>query len=71
MQHILICPSSFSACHNQKGYFYLCGQAGQTEMDIKNSIYESFAEHGNMTMEEAKAEFEKMGEEGRYCPELY
>lgn len=55
----------------KKGYFYLCGQAGQTEMDIKNSIYESFAEHGNMTMEEAKAEFEKMGEEGRYCPELY
>lgn len=55
----------------KKGYFYLCGQAGQTEMDIKNSIYESFAEHGNMSMEEAKAEFDKMGEEGRYCPELY
>ena len=67
MQHILICHFN----HFLTGYFYLCGQAGQTEMDIKNSIYESFAEHGNMTMEEAKAEFEKMGEEGRYCPELY
>lgn len=55
----------------KKGYFYLCGQAGQTEMDIKNAIHESFADHGNMSMDQARAEFDKMGEEGRYCPELY
>eukprot|EP00398_MALV-I-01_sp_L67-1_P000044 gene43-814_t len=61
----------YEALGPKKGYFYLCGQAGQTELDIKNAIYECFAEHGNMSMEEAKAEFDKMSEEGRYCPELY
>jgi homodimeric pyruvate:ferredoxin (flavodoxin) oxidoreductase len=61
----------YDALVTKKGFFYLCGQAGQTELDIRNSIYESFMEHGNMSMEQAKAEFDKMSEEGRYCPELY
>lgn len=56
---------------DNKGYFYLCGQAGQVELDIKNAIYEAIAKHGKMSKEEGQAKFEELSAEGRYCPELY
>jgi sulfite reductase alpha subunit-like flavoprotein len=55
---------------DKKGYFYLCGQAGQVELDVKNAIYEAFMT-GGMTREQAEKKFEELAEEGRYCPELY
>jgi pyruvate dehydrogenase (NADP+) len=53
------------------GFFYLCGQAGQTERDIKSAIYRSIAEGLKVSETEAQRKFEEIAEEGRYCPELY
>ena len=55
----------------KKGYFYLCGQAGQVERDIKDAIYRAIAKGEKSTIEEAKKKFEDISAEGRYCPELY
>ncbi|EER04712.1 pyruvate:ferredoxin oxidoreductase/NADPH-cytochrome P450, putative [Perkinsus marinus ATCC 50983] len=53
------------------GYFYLCGQAGQVELDIKTAIYRAIAAGEGISIEKAKEMFEKLAEEGRYCPEVY
>ena len=53
------------------GFFYLCGQAGQAELDIKEAIYNSIAAGAGLTRDQAAAKFEEINEEGRYCPELY
>lgn len=55
----------------KNGFFYLCGQAGQAELDIKESIYNSIAHGAKITRDEAAQKFEELAEEGRYCPELY
>ena len=52
------------------GYFYLCGQAGETETAIVDAVKKTFVA-GGMTEEQAAAEWEKIHHEGRYCPELY
>jgi len=54
----------------KKGYFYLCGQAGQLEIDVQNAIKKAIKVHG-ATDEEVEAEFAKMVDEGRYNLELY
>jgi len=54
----------------KKGYFYLCGQAGQLEIDVQNAIKNAI-KHGGGTDEEVEAEFAKMVDEGRYNLELY
>ena len=56
---------------NKNGFFYLCGQAGQAELDIKEAIYNSIADGEKISRDEAFAKFEEIAEDGRYCPELY
>ena len=55
----------------KNGFFYLCGQAGQAELDIKESVYNAIAHGAGLTRDQAVAKFEEINEEGRYCPELY
>jgi sulfite reductase alpha subunit-like flavoprotein len=55
----------------KNGFFYLCGQAGQAELDIKEAIYQSMAKGLGVSRDEAVEKFEQLAEEGRYCPELY
>jgi sulfite reductase alpha subunit-like flavoprotein len=55
----------------KNGFFYLCGQAGQAELDIKEAIYNSNAHGAAISRDQAAAKFEEMAEQGRYCPELY
>jgi homodimeric pyruvate:ferredoxin (flavodoxin) oxidoreductase len=55
----------------KNGFFYLCGQAGQAELDIKAAIYRSIATSLGVSRDEAEKKFEEIAEEGRYCPELY
>jgi sulfite reductase alpha subunit-like flavoprotein len=56
---------------NKNGFFYLCGQAGQTELDIKDAIYNSIAHSEGISKDQALAKFEELANDGRYCPELY
>ncbi|KAF4721944.1 hypothetical protein FOZ62_000748, partial [Perkinsus olseni] len=53
------------------GYFYLCGQAGQVELDIKNAIYQAIAAGEGVSVDRAEGMFNELAEAGRYCPELY
>ncbi|EER04711.1 pyruvate:ferredoxin oxidoreductase/NADPH-cytochrome P450, putative [Perkinsus marinus ATCC 50983] len=53
------------------GYFYLCGQAGQVENDIRSAVYRAIAKGENVSMEKAKEIFEDLAENDRYCPEVY
>ena len=55
----------------KNGYFYLCGQAGQLEIDVRNALLDSFKEGGNMSKKEAEEKFKTFDDEGRYCLELY
>jgi len=55
----------------KKGFFYLCGQAGETETAILDALKKSFEVEGKMTTEQAQKEWEKIHADGRYCPELY
>ena len=55
----------------KNGYFYLCGQAGQAELDIKEAVYNSIAGGLRISRDDAFKKFEEIAEEGRYCPELY
>jgi len=55
----------------KNGYFYLCGQAGQLEIDVENAIKKAVQAGGEFG-EEAAAEYvETMHDEGRYNLELY
>ena len=55
----------------KNGYFYLCGQAGQLERDVRAALVEAFR-HGEKSSEEAALKkFEEFDESGRYCTELY
>ena len=53
---------------DKHGFFYLCGQAGQVELDIKDAIYRAIGEGDKGS---GKKLFEEIAEAGRYCPELY
>ena len=54
-----------------KGSFYLCGQAGQAELDIKDAVYRAIATGEHCSKDQAKQIFQELANEGRYCPELY
>jgi sulfite reductase alpha subunit-like flavoprotein len=53
------------------GYFYLCGQAGQLELDVKAALVECFEKGGGVSKREGEKLLNKLIEEGRYCVELY
>lgn len=55
---------------NKKGYLYMCGQAGDREKDVLDSVTKAF-ELAGMSAEDAYKEMQDLIEEGRYCPELY
>jgi pyruvate dehydrogenase (NADP+) len=56
----------------KNGFFYLCGQAGQAELDIKEAIYNSIATGQGISRDAAVQKFEEeLTNQGRYCPELY
>jgi pyruvate dehydrogenase (NADP+) len=54
----------------KNGYFYLCGQAGQLERDVRSALTDAFA-NGQLSAEEASKKFEEFDASGRYCTELY
>jgi len=60
----------YSDLVEKNGYFYLCGQAGQLEIDIQNAILNTIKVSG-CSEEEAKAKFDEMIDQGRYNLELY
>jgi len=53
------------------GFFYLCGQAGQLEIDIKNALVTCFEKGGGVSREEGQKMLENLMDTGRYCVELY
>ena len=55
----------------KNGYFYLCGQAGQLEIDVRNALITTIKEVGKLTADESKRKFEDIDSQGRYCLELY
>jgi len=60
-----------NALVTQKGYLYLCGQAGDREEDILSAIKDAFKVGGNMSDTAAQKELDDLVAAGRYCPELY
>merc|ERR1719376_1169025 len=52
----------------KKGFFYICGQAGETETAILTAVKTCF--ELKMTKEQAEQEWQNIHNEGRYCPEL-
>jgi len=61
----------YSALVEKKGYLYLCGQAGDREKDVLDSVAKAFELGGGLSPEAARKELDGLIEEGRYCPELY
>ena len=59
-----------NALVNKRGYLYLCGQAGDREKDVLDSVTKAF-ELAGLTPEAAHQEMQNLIQEGRYCPELY
>ena len=55
----------------KNGFFYMCGQAGQLERDVRAALTESFRSGFNCSEEQAKEKFQEFDEAGRYCLELY
>ncbi len=53
------------------GFFYLCGQAGQLERDVRAALTEAFQNGERCTPEQAAKKFVEFDESGRYCTELY
>jgi homodimeric pyruvate:ferredoxin (flavodoxin) oxidoreductase len=64
-------PGVYSALVEKKGYLYLCGQAGDREKDVLDSVAKAFELGGGLSPEAARKELDGLIEEGRYCPELY
>jgi len=61
----------YSALVEKKGYLYLCGQAGDREKDVLDSVAKAFELGGSLSSEAARKHLDDLIEEGRYCPELY
>lgn len=61
----------YDALVTKQGYLYLCGQAGDREQDLLNSVKQAFADGGGLSDEDAQKALDDLIEEGRYCPELY
>jgi len=61
----------YNALVTKRGYLYMCGQAGDREEDVLNTVKQAFELGGGLSAEEAKAELDKLIDEHRYCPELY
>jgi len=55
----------------KRGYFYLCGQAGQLELDVQAALVTCFEKGGNVSKKEAEKMLQDLKDEGRYCVELY
>ena len=55
----------------KNGYFYLCGQAGQLEIDVENAIKKAVMATGKYSKEKADEYVEEMHHGGRYNLELY
>ena len=55
----------------KEGFFYLCGQAGQLEVDVRNALVKTIESGTGCSNEEAKQKFQELDEQGRYCLELY
>eukprot|EP00929_Paragymnodinium_shiwhaense_P122117 TRINITY_DN946_c0_g3_i1.p1 TRINITY_DN946_c0_g3~~TRINITY_DN946_c0_g3_i1.p1 ORF type:complete len:1967 (+),score=555.50 TRINITY_DN946_c0_g3_i1:774-5903(+) len=55
----------------KKGYFYLCGQAGQLEVDVKKALVHCFQQGGNLSETAADKLLQELIKDGRYCVELY
>jgi len=53
------------------GYFYLCGQAGQLELDVKAALVTCFEQGGGVSKKEAEKMLKDLIDDGRYCVELY
>jgi len=64
------CVGVHNALVTKKGYLYLCGQAGDREKDVLDSVTKAF-ELAGMSPEAAQKEMDELIEDGRYCPELY
>ena len=52
-----------------EGFFYMCGQAGQLERDVRGALTEAFRD--GKSEDEAQKKFQEFDEAGRYCLELY
>lgn len=61
----------YNALVTKKGYLYLCGQAGDREKDVLDSIAKAFEIGGSLSSDVARKHLDDLIEEGRYCPELY
>merc|ERR1740123_1803026 len=61
----------YSALVEKQGYLYLCGQAGDREKDVLDTVAKAFEIGGNLSEADANKELEKLIDEHRYCPELY
>ncbi|CAH1775312.1 unnamed protein product [Owenia fusiformis] len=55
----------------QKGYFYLCGPAGNVPTAVRKGVCEAFVSQGGMTMEQADKYITDMQIEGRYNIEAW
>jgi sulfite reductase alpha subunit-like flavoprotein len=55
----------------KNGFFYLCGQAGQLERDVRSALTEAFKHGEKCSPAEADEKFVEFDESGRYCTELY
>jgi sulfite reductase alpha subunit-like flavoprotein len=61
----------YNALVTKRGYLYLCGQAGDREKDVLDTVAKAFELGGGMSAEDAHRTLNELIEEGRYCPELY
>ena len=55
----------------QKGYFYLCGQAGHMAAEVEDALLTAFVDGGGLSKDSAQAALATMKSEQRYCTELY
>jgi len=60
-----------NALVTQRGYLYMCGQAGDREADVLNAVKQTFIIGGGMSEDAAQKAMDELIEDGRYCPELY
>merc|ERR1712127_648159 len=57
----------FNALVTKQGYLYLCGQAGDREKDVLDTVKQAFMLGGGLSDEDAQQAMDDLIEEGRYC----
>ena len=55
----------------KEGFFYLCGQAGQLEVDVRAALVKAIEAGASCSNEEATKKFAEFDDAGRHCLELY